>query len=253
MRYMGSKARFVKDILPIILQKRKNNQIYIEPFAGGMNIISEVEGDRIAIDNNKYLIEMWKWIYKNKEVPLKSTEITRELYDAARDMYNNQEEKTFDDFLIGYIGFMASANGKFFDGGWSGKSVTKIGTVRDYIDEAIRNIKKHLHNFKEGDIRFVYSDYRDFKYPNNSLIYCDIPYKDTTQYGNSKNFNHREFWDWVRFMDSKGHTLFVSEYNAPEDFKCVWSREAKSSLSANAISGKSKTSTEKLFTLNKNQ
>jgi DNA adenine methylase len=43
--------------------------------------------------------------------------------------------------MIGWIGWMGSANGRFFDGGYSGKSNTKIGTVRDYIKEAISNIE----------------------------------------------------------------------------------------------------------------
>ena len=60
MRYMGSKARFAKGILPIILQGRKSEQWYVEPFAGGMNVISHVDGNRIANDKSIYLIEMWK-------------------------------------------------------------------------------------------------------------------------------------------------------------------------------------------------
>ncbi len=35
MKYMGSKARFAKDILPIILKDRKPEQWYVEPFARG--------------------------------------------------------------------------------------------------------------------------------------------------------------------------------------------------------------------------
>ena len=37
---MGSKARFAKDLLPIILKDRQPNQVYLEPFAGGMNMSS---------------------------------------------------------------------------------------------------------------------------------------------------------------------------------------------------------------------
>lgn len=41
--------------------------------------------------------------------------------------------------------------------------------------------------------------------------------------------------------------VFVSEYNAPADFECVWQKEAKSSLSANGKIGGNKVSVEKLF------
>lgn len=35
MKYMGSKARHAKELLPIILANRKQGQWYVEPFVGG--------------------------------------------------------------------------------------------------------------------------------------------------------------------------------------------------------------------------
>ena len=58
MKYMGSKARFTKEILSIVLKNRKPDQWYVEPFAGGMNVICEVQGKRIANDLHFYLIAM---------------------------------------------------------------------------------------------------------------------------------------------------------------------------------------------------
>ena len=60
MKYMGSKARFAKEILPIILKGRTIDQYYVEPFSGGMNMICEVKGKRIANDIHFDLIQMWK-------------------------------------------------------------------------------------------------------------------------------------------------------------------------------------------------
>ena len=60
MKYMGSKSRIAKYILPIILKDRKDDQYYVEPFCGGCNMIDKVGGNRIANDNNPYLIQMWK-------------------------------------------------------------------------------------------------------------------------------------------------------------------------------------------------
>ena len=239
---MGSKARFTKEILPIILKDRKPEQWYVEPFAGGMNVICEVGGKRIANDNNYYLIEMWKGLANGNKYP---TEIPKDLYDFARDIYNGREEKTLSDDLIGWIGWMGSANGRFFDGGYSGKSNTKIGTVRDYIKEAISNIEKQLP--KMVGVQFENKDYTELDIPNESIIYCDIPYQGTKQYSTSKDFNHSSFWDWCREKAKQGHTVFVSEYNAPDDFECVWQKEAKSSLSANGKIGGNKLSVEKLF------
>ena len=84
-----------------------------------------------------------------------------------------------------------------------------------------------------------------------AFFYCDPPYQYTKQYSNSKNFDHNSFWNWVRNISNQGHTVFVSEYNAPTDFECVWQKEAKSSLSANGVIGGNKVSVEKLFKLKK--
>ena len=67
MKYMGSKNRFAKELLPIILKDRKQNQYYVEPFVGCANMIDKVSGNRIGADANKYLIAMWKGLQKDIE------------------------------------------------------------------------------------------------------------------------------------------------------------------------------------------
>ena len=247
MKYMGSKARFAKEIIPIILENRLPNQYFVDLFTGGANVVSLVDGNRIANDKNKHLIEMFKGLQEKRNRP---NEISKDLYNVARDVYNGKENQfnhlmEMDDFMIGWIGWMGSANGRFFDGGYSGKSNTKIGTVRDYIKEAISNIEKQIP--KLNGIEFVNLDYKEVVIPNNSIVYCDIPYENTKQYSTSKGFNHLEFWDYARKLSTEGHSVFISEYNAPSDFRCIWQKEAKSSLSANGQIGGNKCSTEKLF------
>ena len=72
----------------------------------------------------------------------------------------------------------------------------------------------------------------------DSIIYCDPPYKGTASYLNT--FDHEKFWQWAR---TSKHPVFVSEYNAPKDFKIALSLDHKKSLSAKANSN----SVEKLF------
>ena len=100
-------------------------------------------------------------------------------------------------------------------------------------------------------VQFENKDYTELEIPANSIIYCDIPYQGTKQYSISKDFNHSKFWNWCIEKAKQGHTVFVSEYNAPDDFECVWQKEAKSSLSANGKIGGNKLSVEKLFKLNR--
>ena len=241
MKYMGSKSRFAKELLPILIENRKPYQWYVEPFAGGMNIIDKVTGNRIANDNNKYLIAMWKGLQENRSRPKK---ISKEFYSDVRDCFNGKNSR-YDDFLIGWIGFMASANGRFFEGGYSGKSNTKTGTVRDYIAESISNIEKQMPQMKGVDFRF--GDYLQLEIPEGSIVYCDIPYQGTKQYATSRGFDYRQFWNWARTLNR--HTVFISEYNAPFDFTCIWEKQASSSLRANDVIQGNKVSTERLFTI----
>jgi DNA adenine methylase len=232
---MGSKARFSKEILPIILKDRTDNQWYIEPFAGGMNMICEVEGNRVANDIHYYLIKMWKELVSGW-VPKK---ITKEEYSEVR-----TEPSKYPPHFVGWVGFNCSYSGKWF-GGFAGETKTKIGTVRDYQFEAINNVSKQVDRM--SGVIFQNKPYYELELPPNSIIYCDPPYEGTTQYAN--DFNHKLFWDWVRDTTKKGHKVFVSEYSAPNDFECIWKKEVKSSLSANGKSGGNKLSVEKLFRL----
>ena len=78
----------------------------------------------------------------------------------------------------------------------------------------------------------------------NSIIYCDIPYKETTKY-NINIFDYNKFYDWCIEKHKEGHKVFISEYDMPEDrFKCVWRKEITSSLTKDTGSKKG---IEKLF------
>jgi len=238
MKFMGSKARLVKDILPILLENRDSNQWFIDMFCGGCSIAQEVPGKVVANDKNKYLIAMFKGLQENRKRPY---EITKELYSQARDIYNGKSESIdMDDFTIGWIGWMGSYNGRFFDGGYSGHNVNG----RDYISEQIRNTEKQIDKIKH--IKFFSQDYSMFDFKEPCVIYCDPPYKDTKQYATSKDFSHENFWQWCRDLSNEGHKVFISEYNAPDDFKCIWSKEVTNSLNTN----KTYKPVERLFTFN---
>lgn len=230
---MGSKARLAKDLKPIFDSLRKSGQVYVEPFAGGMNMLCEMDGPRLGADTNRYLIAMWRALLQGWLPP---DYVDRDEYNYVRDNMD-----AFDDHYVGWVGFNCSYSGKFM-AGFAGKTETKEG-VRNYQSESIRNIEKQFKKLYGAEL--FCSDYRDLELPENSLIYCDPPYRGTCGY--NSDFDHDGFWDWVREKQSEGHTVLVSEYSAPEDFICMWEKKVKSSLSANGKSGGSQTSTEKLF------
>jgi DNA adenine methylase len=199
-----------------------------------MNMIAAIpdeDGPRHANDINSYLIEMFKAL-SSGWIPPKT--ITRQFYEKCR----NLDEELH---VIGYVGFNCSYSGKWF-GGYAGEVKTAIGTVRNYQEEAFRNIQTQIPKLK--NVQFCSASYDAITIPRNSIVYCDPPYSGTTKY--KDDFNHSAFWDWVRYT-SNDHDVYVSEYSAPDDFDCVWQCGTTSSLSANGVFGGSKRSVEKLF------
>lgn len=119
----------------------------------------------------------------------------------------------------------------------------KDGTRRDYISENIANTLKQVPYLHDVDFRSC--DYNELELPPNSLVYADPPYKNTKQYMYSKDFDHEAFYEWCRKTVADGHTLFISEYNMPSDFECVWSKDVTCAMNPNIT----KNNTEKLFVL----
>lgn len=232
MKYMGSKARYAKEFLPIILKDRKPDQWYIEPFCGGCNVIDKVDGPRIASDNNLYLIEMWRGLQLCRQFP---TEISRKLYNSAREEYNKRSAGDIQ--TIGWVGWMASYNGRFFDGGYSGGY-----DKRDYIGEQIKNTLTQLPALL--NVGFTCCDYHDCHIFDNSIIYCDPPYAGAKGYSTSISFDYDRFWEWCRQKAREGHQIFISEYDAPDDFPVVWQKEVKRTMH----NTKTLVGVEKLFT-----
>lgn len=85
-----------------------------------------------------------------------------------------------------------------------------------------------------NNITFVCGDYFDIAIPDTpSIIYCDIPYKNTTSYSNG-TFNHEQFYTWAYSMKALGHIVLVSEYemNVDEAMKenIVWRKESRKDI-----------------------
>lgn len=247
MKYMGSKSRISKELVPIIQSYIDKNNIenYIEPFVGGANIIDKIKcKNKYGSDINKYLISLLVHVQENKEL---YSSVDKQTYDKARECFN-KNLNDFEDWELGNIGFLASFNGRWFDGGYAktGIEKTKNGEkIRNYYEEAKLNLLKQANNKEFKNIKFSIKNYLDYGDSlNKYLIYCDPPYKDTKQYANSKFFDYDLFWNIIRKW-SKNNIVLVSEQTAPEDFKCIWKQEISRSIKPNS---KTKT-TEKLFIL----
>tara|TARA_R100000544_G_scaffold23790_1_gene11912 strand:- start:1454 stop:2167 length:714 start_codon:yes stop_codon:yes gene_type:complete len=235
MKYMGSKNRIAKHILPLMLKDRKEGQYWVEPFVGGANMIDKVDGNRIGADFNDYLIEALKLI--RDDVNSIPQVITESEYNSAKELRPLAG-------LVGFIGFAMSFGGKWF-GGYRRDVAGSKGCIDNMRTQTRRSRDSAIKQSKliQG-VDFVFSSYSELVIPPNSIIYCDPPYEGTTGY--KDKFNHSEFWQWCRDKVKEGHTIFVSEYNAPDDFECIWQQALNVSV---AKSGKHKKAIEKLFTI----
>jgi DNA adenine methylase len=231
MKYLGSKNRIAKEILPLML-KHRNNKTWVEPFVGGCNIINKVKGDRIGADSNEYLISLLKELQKGWK-PIK--DVTKDLFNDVR-----KNPDKYEKHIVAYIEILFTF-GATWGRGFVGNVNDKVCKGRDRIGEGYRNALKTQKEIK--GIKFIHSNYQDLEIPENSLIYCDPPYENTTGY--KDDFNHLDFWQWCRNKAKEGHKVFISEYNAPGDFKCIWEKELKTPISKN--SKVNKINSEKLF------
>lgn len=82
--------------------------------------------------------------------------------------------------------------------------------------------------------------------PPGAVIYADPPYNNTTGYSGER-FDSAEFWRAMRLLADTGHTVFVSEQEAPPGIECIWEKPFTRTLDRNK--GNQFTVTEKLFYL----
>jgi DNA adenine methylase len=218
MQYMGGKARISKWVSSVLndLIHKYNIKRYIEPFCGSCNVTSKVVCEtRIASDISDPLIRMWKNLQEGMELP---DSISEDEYHAIKNDYYHK--------LHGFVGFGCSFSGRFYEG------YARCKSGRNYCLNAKNTTLKKLKTL--GDVIFDCADYsevlRKYITSEGSLVYCDIPYKNTKGYG--VHFDHDEFYDFIRLLSAEGHIIIVSEYlhNVPQDAKILATKESKTGL-----------------------
>lgn len=108
MKYVGSKNRIAKEILPTMLTQAKGTEIYwVEPFVGGANLIDKVPDKFIKIGNDKheYLIAL---LQKLQEGYIPPSSISQIEYYRVK-----QNPENYDKHYVGFVGFCTSFSGKW--------------------------------------------------------------------------------------------------------------------------------------------
>ena len=235
MRYLGGKSRIAKQLVNFMSLEREPEMAWVEPFCGSCKVLSLVNGPIIANDFDQDLIELFKALQKGYDPPSK---VTKEEYLEIR---ANKE-----DYPAELKGFVKHAV-TFAGIKWGPYAKDKKQT--NYAEVSRRSVLKLAKLIK--DVEFHSGSYEELLIPKRSLIYCDPPYLNTAKDKYNVQFDHEKFYAWCRKKAAEGHLVFVSEYQAPDDFICVWEKDVH--VSVGQIHTDMRSKKEKLFRVHKKQ
>jgi DNA adenine methylase len=232
VRYMGSKGRYAKHIVPIIMAKHDQTKPYVEPFVGGGNLFSEVPAKiKWGNDTAKYAVALLEGLSNGWTPPDTLSEL--DYHQIKEDPHG------YDPELVGFAAYCCSYSGKLWGGYWRSKD--SKGNPRNPAKEQASNLGKQRKGLVGA--KFTNMSYLNMGITGGSTVYCDPPYANTTGY--KGGFDHTLFWGWCEDLVAKGCNVFVSEYTAPDGWDYVWSKCVTNSLTKDTGS---KVGTEKLFT-----
>lgn len=242
MAYLGGKARCADHILKVLNDPKYDNMSYLEPFVGYAHILRRIRNKKsyMASDNNALLMTLLIAVQKGKHRPFPM---------ISKEQWLEYKHDNRISLQRAIAGFAYSYRGDEFSG-YAGDE--KYG--RNYPQERVKYYDS-LHDnpvFQKTALKLI--DYKKLN-PKGKLIYCDPPYRNsaksvsyvTNKYGSSVNFDSDEFWNVMRKW-SKNNKVFVSEYVAPPDFKCV-SQMEKPNLLGPRTEGTCAKRIEKLFAI----
>ncbi len=233
MRYMGSKAKYAKHIMPILMGGHDSEKPYVEPFVGGGNMMSACPAPiRWGNDMAAYAVSLLDALSCGWVPPESLSEAEYKSIKANPDSYAPE--------FVGFAAYSCSYAGKFW-GGYARGDDAK-GNPRNFASEQ----KRHLLKQANGLVGVVWSvgGYTDMAIPDGATVYCDPPYAGTTGY--KGGFDHAEFWGWCQSIADRGCRVFVSEYTAPHGWAVVWEKEVTNSLTRDTGA---KRGVERLFTI----
>lgn len=208
--YQGSKSRIAAGIINILPPA----ETFVDLFAGGCAIT------HAAILSGKY----------EKFIVNDIGDAPQVFINAIKGEYNNENrrisreqffaEKEQDPF-IKYIWSFGN-NGRDYICG-KGKESTR------YYPRTKR-VKRLYNLIDTSKIDVQKLDYKNVEIPSNAIVYCDPPYLGARGYSRTgrNTFDSASFYQWAFGQDKP---VFFSEYNAPDCFHCVYSKEVRSLFS----------------------
>lgn len=275
--YQGSKKKISKKIVEIIKQNFGTDTPVYDIFGGGGAITAECMLNGIEVHYNDLdhaITDMFQRVLSTDREFLKTLIISREEFFKIR----GKENKNVDDnlkLLVNSFGndrksYLYSKENSDLKYNLAVEIIKRHNTFNNYRKtetyqktrlQALENLQQleqlgRLQQLKQlqliqqlGQVKPTNLDYKGFSMVENSILYLDPPYENTTLKGYSINeFHSQAFYDWAYDM-SKNNIVLISSYEiSDERFECVYEfKTARSTLSQGTRGSK----TEKLFMVKK--
>ena len=219
MHYFGGKFKISKDLASVLNPITKGNP-FVDLFCGACNVVEKITtaSSRTANDNNPYLIALLKAVQDGYEPPAC---VTREQYNYV--MSHLDENPA----LSGFVGIGCS-----FSGGWK-NGYAHDNRDHNYATDARNTLLRQKP--KLGGVTFTSCDYDKLSIPIGAVVYCDPPYKGTTNKYYARKFDYDKFIEWVEANKGK-YDIYISEYKEnfaqwPSNYEIVWGKESCQEMS----------------------
>jgi len=202
MKYPGGKAKNATKIASYI-NPYIGTRTYLEPFCGALSVACKVNAEyKIMSDADKYIISLWRAVKNGWQPP---TEVSEKRYNEIRENPNAYPEE-----LVAFVSHACSFAGAY----WGGYARDKKRT--NYALTGFNSVMKKKPFLL--NMNFSVRRYADWDNVRGMIIYCDPPYRDTTQkyrVNKKDGFDSDAFWEQVKVWASN-NIVFVSEFSAPE-------------------------------------
>jgi DNA adenine methylase len=162
---------------------------------------------RVGCDINKYVIAFFRAVQQGWIPPDGVTEEQYQHVKENKDQYPPE--------LVAFVGIYCSFAASWFGVyAWDKKH-------RNYAAEGVRSIARQLPMIK--DVLFFCMAYNELPLDRipKSIIYCDPPYR-ATEKAYIKDIDYDSFYDWCVYARQMGHYVYISEYDMPQPFQCIY-------------------------------
>ena len=283
--YQGSKKKISKKIVEIIKQNFGTDKPIYDIFGGGGAITAECMLNGLEVhynDLDRTITDMFQRVLSTDREFLKTLIISRDEFFKIRE----KENKTIDDELKLLVNsFGNNRKNYLYSEEFSDLKhnlVTEIIKKHDVFDgykktETYKNAYRPFDVGKEKKNQVLQQlerlqqlqqlqqlervqrlerpeatnlDYTAFSDIENTILYLDPPYENTTLNGYSiDSFNSQAFYDWAYKMSKKNIVLISSYEISDERFECVYEfKNARNTFSPKSCRG---IESEKLFMVKK--